>query len=1114
MFGTQRSWRMWATGLLTSLLLILGALVVAPAASAATNTSCSTATPGSGRYASTLCWFDFSGYDPAQASSAAGQAMVVSLPGGSTLAFTVKASGGPATSSSFPTYSAAYLGNGSYTGVSGRPAFYQSQPGTTTDLSLSDIAFRTPTGDRSTAFSLVGADAESTDTNESITWRSDNPIYSLTAQGADPGIGNACNGGFTGVGTQQVTCTARSSSTKTGTAILASRAPATFTQRMVGGGRQAVAFGVLISRVELAKTVASRFTGDAFALSIKDANGTGLYSAATGPMGTSATTGAQSVIATDGGASFQFAEAATSGSLSRYDISWSCTRNGQSDPTLPLGRGVGSAATVQVGIGDFVSCTITNTAKPTTLLLRKHAGTVDDVNGNGLADAGDRIPYTFDVTNTGDLPMSGVAVNDPKVGAVTCPAGELAPGATVTCTGDAPYTATLADQSAGSVDNTATATGNPTGTSDTVTSNPSSTSTPLTAPSPEITLVKVGTPNDAASFVVGQVISYSFVVTNTGNVPVRDIAVTETAFTGTGTAPVIDCPDTSTTALAVRTSLTCTASYTITQADVDALPQPIRNTATASGDPVGGGAQLVTPPATVEIPGDAHPALGLQKSVTPDVAHVAGDRVDYTFHVTNLGNVTLSDPRIRETTFSGTGGIPAATCPAGPLAPGASVDCTASYLLTQADIDAAAVDNTAVATADSPSDGPVDSPSSSAAVRIPQEAGLALVKSSPDTSYSATAQTITYRFAITNTGNVSISGITVTEDEFSGAGRIGAVDCPRSTLDGGASMTCSAVYSVQQGDLDAGSLFNRATAHGTPAGGSDPIDTAPSDVTIPAVQASTLHLDKTADPVEASSGESIEYRFRITNSGNVSVVRPQVVETTFSGSGALSGIVCLEEMLAPGASADCVGYYTVTDEDRSAEVVNNTAYATATPPTGVTPPRSNDSSATVTVRNPVLALVKAADTDRITRIGQTIHYTFTLRNTGNVELVAPRVVEVSFTGHGTLGAAACPADARIAPGGSIVCTADYAVVAADLTGADLRNTAASTAETTTGVAVTSNESRVDIPTVAPPAVTAPGGDDLPTTGGQFSVAAVIAAIALIVVGAGALVISRRRRQQE
>ena len=69
--------------------------------------------------------------------------------------------------------------------------------------------------------------------------------------------------------------------------------------------------------------------------------------------------------------------------------------------------------------------------------------------------------------------------------------------------------------------------------------------------------------------------------------------------------------------------------------------------------------------------------------------------VTYTFVVTNTGNVTVTDPVVTEGSFTGSGTAPVATCPPGALAPGASVDCTATYTVTQADIDAGSIANTA-----------------------------------------------------------------------------------------------------------------------------------------------------------------------------------------------------------------------------------------------------------------------------------------------------------------------------------------------------------------------------------------------------------------------------------
>ena len=68
---------------------------------------------------------------------------------------------------------------------------------------------------------------------------------------------------------------------------------------------------------------------------------------------------------------------------------------------------------------------------------------------------------------------------------------------------------------------------------------------------------------------------------------------------------------------------------------------------------------------------------------------------------------------------------------------------------------------------------------------------------------------INYSYLVTNTGNVTLTGpVTVTDDKAT-------VTCPRRRgLAPGATMTCTASYTITQADLDAGSVTqHRAAAH-------------------------------------------------------------------------------------------------------------------------------------------------------------------------------------------------------------------------------------------------------------------------------------------------------------
>ncbi|MGN8051455.1 DUF7507 domain-containing protein, partial [Curtobacterium sp. 22159] len=388
----------------------------------------------------------------------------------------------------------------------------------------------------------------------------------------------------------------------------------------------------------------------------------------------------------------------------------------------------------------------TVTFESPALTLVKRAGTPVDANGDTITDAGDTIQYTFTVTNSGDVPVSAVAVNDPKVGAVTCEAATLAPEASTTCAADDPYTITAADAASGSVDNTATATGtSPTGA--TVTSPPSSTSTPAATARPGLTVVKSADPSGPESFRPGQVITYHFTVTNTGNLPMDDITVNEGDFTGTGDISAIECPATS---LAAGADMVCDATYTLTAADVDS--GSVTNSATATGNPPGGNTPPVTtPPSEVTIPVPPQPAITITKTADTDKITKAGQKITYSFLVTNTGNVTMRDVVVNDTDFSGTGELGEITCPDTTLAVGEAETCTAEYTVTQADVDNAdSLTNSATAGGTPPSGEPIVSTPSNSNVPIDRAPGLKIVKSS-DAEAAEAGQTITYSFLVTNT---------------------------------------------------------------------------------------------------------------------------------------------------------------------------------------------------------------------------------------------------------------------------------------------------------------------------------------------------------------------------
>ena len=605
---------------------------------------------------------------------------------------------------------------------------------------------------------------------------------------------------------------------------------------------------------------------------------------------------------------------------------------------------------------------------------------------------------------------------------------------------------------------------------------------------------------------VGEEITYSFLVTNTGDVSLTEIDVAETAFTGSGTAPEVICGEGGVT-LAPGDDWTCTATYAVTQADLD--EGSVTNTAMASGTAPAGVEAPESAPSTEVVTVDAAPSIVLEKTVTSDTVRSAGDVVDYEFAVTNTGNVSVSDVAITETAFTGTGDDVVAVCERATVAPQQTVVCTASYDVTQADVNTGRIDNTAIAGAVAASGDEVASDPSSVAVVIGAEPSISVVKSATPTDL-VVDQEVTYSFVVTNTGNVSLQDVEVLEGAFTGTGELSAVDCndADTTLDPDEQLICEATYVITQDDVDAGELSNTATATGLAPGG--PISSDPSTVELPFERLPDLAVVKSAD-VDGltAAGEEIEYSFRVTNIGNVTVTDVEVIEQDFSGAGELSDVTCSVTRLLPGQRVDCTATYEVTQEDIDAGELTNTASATASAPGSDGPITADPSTRSLAFTGPMaLALTKtgtAVDVDgddRIT-VKDRIRWSFSATNEGAATLSG---LVVSDPMAGTIQ---CDVD-TLAPGESVECaaTAEYQITASDATAGEVLNIATASASGVGAATVSSAEAQavVEVGVVAPPAA---GG--LATTGSDPRIAVLLGLFALLI-GAGVIAAARSRRE--
>jgi uncharacterized repeat protein (TIGR01451 family) len=559
---------------------------------------------------------------------------------------------------------------------------------------------------------------------------------------------------------------------------------------------------------------------------------------------------------------------------------------------------------------------------------------------------GQTITYSYAVTNTGNVTLAGITANDglPGLSAISCPQPSLAPGGSETCT--ATYVSTQADVDNGFLFNEATAQGDAPGGpcsrvrpdagvdgcgSEPVVSDPSD-AYASAAQTPGISLVKSASPSSYDA--PGQTITYSFAVTNTGNVSLAGITVNDTDLPGLS---AISCPQPS---LAPGGSETCTATYVTTQADVD--NGDVFNEATAQGDTPGGSCSRVGDPGAgrdgcgsepvVSAPSDAtvfaaeSPAISLVKSASPSNFSKPGQTITYSFDVTNTGNSILSGITVNDTDLPG---LSAISCPQPSLAPGGAETCTATYVTTQADLDAGALFNTATAQGDPPTGQdaaplgkgtpPVVSDPSSATVPAVQSPAISLVKSASPASFSKPGQTITYSFDVTNTGNVTLSGIAVNDKDLPGLSK---VSCPVSTLAPARTETCTATYVTTKADLEAGAVSNTATAQGLSPESSAPMVSKASSVTVAVIPAPGIAMAVSASPPSfTTAGQEITYSYLVTNTGNVRLTSVSITDPLPG----LSAIVCPSSRLAVGAHETCTATYVITSADVAAGTVTNEA---------------------------------------------------------------------------------------------------------------------------------------------------------------------------------------------
>ena len=500
--------------------------------------------------------------------------------------------------------------------------------------------------------------------------------------------------------------------------------------------------------------------------------------------------------------------------------------------------------------------------------------------------------YTITITNTGSVGLTGVTVSDPFAGGAAYSSGD-ADGDNVldvseVWTYTADYTATQADINAG-VDLVNTVSVRSTEVSTPVTARAVTT---ITNQNHGLSITKTATETSYST--VGEVIHFTIVVRNTGTVTLTDIIITDPL---TNFNLLIS-------SLAPGASRTMNTTYTIDQGDINA--GEVLNRAIAAYT---FGGQDYFESDDVTVSGYQGPELTVTKTATPGTYSNSGQTINYRVIGTNTGNVTLTNVVVIDPLTGLNQTIPS-------LAPGATITYNNTYSIVQNDLNRGYVDNTASVTFNY--GGTLYFREASARITADLNPGIDISKRAQETNYSSVGSTINYTIVVTNTGNVLLSNILVT-DPLTGLNRT------LPSLAPGASTPITTSYTVTQNDINNGSIDNTARASTNYSGTSY---SDQSSVSVPARQVPEIRIVKSSgETTFTTAGDIIHYSLTVTNSGNVTLTDVMVTDpdaaVTCSGS---------PFTLAPGATIICTAIHSVTAADINARSIRNVATVSGTDP--------------------------------------------------------------------------------------------------------------------------------------------------------------------------------------
>ncbi|WP_258166504.1 hypothetical protein [Paenibacillus sp. PCH8] len=611
--------------------------------------------------------------------------------------------------------------------------------------------------------------------------------------------------------------------------------------------------------------------------------------------------------------------------------------------TMPIPSQINNQSTVSFTSGSFSGSSSSNTTQ--TPVIQPQISLVKTAN-TANATVGDTVVYTVTVSNTGNL-GANVTLTDTIPAATTfvsnsvvvsgvpqpgvtpgagIPVGIVAAGATVVVT-----FAVVVDSlpSPQQLSNFATSTYTFTPPDGRMLTG-SATSNTLTFPvsSPNVAVVK-STVSTAAT--VGDTVTYSILVTNSGIAPVNNIQFSDpipagaSFVTGSVTVNGVAQPAANPAGgISLGTLGPGTSAVVTFSIRVDVIPpsDQLSNRSTVSF--TSGTFSSTTFSNTVVTP-VYQPILSAQKAASTQNATV-GDTVSYTITVSNQGNygaqINLTDNLPAGTILVPNSVIvngqplpaasPATGIPAGNVAPGATTTITFSVVVDTLPSPQQLVNQASIALSYTLPDGRniTESVLSNVLTITVSAPDVDVVKSTTSTAVSV-GDVVTYSIAVSNNGIATVNNVVFTDAVptstvlaptgvfVDGVLRPGANPSTGITLGSIApGVTVTVVFSVQVRALPASAVLNNQSTVSFTSG-TFSATTFSNTVTTPVYQP-ILSAVKTGDQTIATVGDTVVYSIAISNAGNYGA-SVTLTDTIPAGTEFVPNSVIINGASAPGA---------------------------------------------------------------------------------------------------------------------------------------------------------------------------------------------------------------------